>query len=261
MRWQRVVTYVPGKTPDQIKEHFHALLHHLYRVEPGRFELPSYSYDSATVMVEANDSLPEKTTPVQKKKMWTWTEKEHRLFLIGLEKDGKGDWKSISRNVVKSKTATQIASHAQKYFIRQGFPKEQRKRTSIHDITIIKDIALGDQLHSPNVPMQEPQAQQILQSCFHPAPNIPVQQIHTTEIMKNMVHAPSAPMQQLKEQQQDQETMQNWVYPPYIPRHQLHAMQQAPEILKNLVYAPNIPLQQLQEPQSWVLNVPTQQNQ
>lgn len=43
---------------------------------------------------------------------------EFRAFLIGLEKYGKGAWKSISRFCVVSKTPTQVASHAQKYFQR-----------------------------------------------------------------------------------------------------------------------------------------------
>ena len=41
---------------------------------------------------------------------------ECRAFLVGLEKYGKGDWKSISRYCVKTRTPTQVASHAQKYF-------------------------------------------------------------------------------------------------------------------------------------------------
>lgn len=58
-----------------------------------------------------------------------------RLFLKGLKQYGKGDWRSISRNVVVTRTPTQVASHAQKYFLRQGSGKKERKRSSIHDIT------------------------------------------------------------------------------------------------------------------------------
>ncbi|PWA81822.1 peroxidase 4 [Artemisia annua] len=39
----------------------------------------------------------------------TWTEEEHRSFLIGLEKLGKGDWRGISKNYVPSRTPTQSA--------------------------------------------------------------------------------------------------------------------------------------------------------
>lgn len=60
-----------------------------------------------------------------------------RLFLLGLDKFGKGDWRSISRNYVISRTPTQVASHAQKYFIRLNSMNRDRRRTSIHDITSV----------------------------------------------------------------------------------------------------------------------------
>jgi SHAQKYF class myb-like DNA-binding protein len=47
-----------------------------------------------------------------------WTNEEHIQFLRGLEKFGKGNWKAISREFVTSRTPTQVASHAQKYFLR-----------------------------------------------------------------------------------------------------------------------------------------------
>ncbi|KAK4589152.1 hypothetical protein RGQ29_019943 [Quercus rubra] len=39
------------------------------------------------------------------------------MFLLGLQKLGKGDWRGIACNYVISRTPTQVASHAQKYFI------------------------------------------------------------------------------------------------------------------------------------------------
>ena len=67
-----------------------------------------------------------------------WTEEEHKNFLIGLERYGKGDWRSISRQCVLTRTPAQVASHAQKYFIRQEAPiepaKKANRRVSIHDI-------------------------------------------------------------------------------------------------------------------------------
>ncbi|MQL72194.1 hypothetical protein Taro_004534 [Colocasia esculenta] len=62
-----------------------------------------------------------------------------RLFLLGLDKYGKGDWRSISRNFVISRTPTQVASHAQKYFIRLNSMNKDRRRSSIHDITTVSN--------------------------------------------------------------------------------------------------------------------------
>ncbi|CAA0826774.1 Homeodomain-like superfamily protein [Striga hermonthica] len=41
----------------------------------------------------------------ERKRGVPWTEEEHRLFLIGLERIGRGDWRGISRNFEKSSLA------------------------------------------------------------------------------------------------------------------------------------------------------------
>ena len=48
----------------------------------------------------------------------TWSVEEHQLFLKGLETHGKGSWKHIHNNFVKTRTCSQVASHAQKHFLR-----------------------------------------------------------------------------------------------------------------------------------------------
>ncbi|KAL8458368.1 hypothetical protein ACS0TY_036039 [Phlomoides rotata] len=66
----------------------------------------------------------------------SWTEPEHRQFLLGLERYGRGNWRAISRNYVPSRTPAQVASHAQKYFIRQSNTNEpgRRRRASLFDL-------------------------------------------------------------------------------------------------------------------------------
>ncbi|XP_038878252.1 myb-like protein J isoform X2 [Benincasa hispida] len=70
----------------------------------------------------------------ERKKGVPWTEEEHRKFLIGLEKLGRGDWRGISRNYVTTKTPTQVASHAQKYFLRQSTLNKKNRRSSLFDM-------------------------------------------------------------------------------------------------------------------------------
>ncbi|KAL6005333.1 hypothetical protein ACLOJK_005898 [Asimina triloba] len=68
----------------------------------------------------------------------------HQLFLIGLQKYGRGDWRSISRNAVVSRTPTQVASHAQKYYLRLNSVKKEKKRSSIHDITTVNGVPASE---------------------------------------------------------------------------------------------------------------------
>ncbi|KAJ6807462.1 uncharacterized protein M6B38_170265 [Iris pallida] len=70
----------------------------------------------------------------ERKKGVAWTEEEHKKFLLGLRKLGKGDWRGIARNYVGSRTPTQVASHAQKFFIRQSNTSRRKKRSSLFDI-------------------------------------------------------------------------------------------------------------------------------
>ncbi|PIN18033.1 hypothetical protein CDL12_09289 [Handroanthus impetiginosus] len=97
----------------------------------------------------------------ERKRGVPWSEEEHRLFLLGLQKVGKGDWRGISRNYVKTRTPTQVASHAQKYFLRRNNHNRRRRRSSLFDITTdaVVGSAIEDQMHQENL-SQLPKVQQ-----------------------------------------------------------------------------------------------------
>ncbi|GAX72702.1 hypothetical protein CEUSTIGMA_g158.t1 [Chlamydomonas eustigma] len=64
------------------------------------------------------------------KKGVPWSELEHAAFLKGLRSLGKGNWRGISRMFVPSRSPTQVASHAQKYFLRLNGCTKRRSRFS-----------------------------------------------------------------------------------------------------------------------------------
>lgn len=86
----------------------------------------------------------------ERKRGVPWSEEEHRLFLLGLQKVGKGDWRGISRNFVKTRTPTQVASHAQKYFLRRSNANRRRRRSSLFDLTTETCISSAMEEDQPN---------------------------------------------------------------------------------------------------------------
>ncbi|CAI0417985.1 unnamed protein product [Linum tenue] len=94
----------------------------------------------------------------ERKKGVPWTEEEHRMFLLGLQKLGKGDWRGIARNYVISRTPTQVASHAQKYFIRQSNVSRRKRRSSLFDI-VADDAADTEMTTQEFLPISNPDAE------------------------------------------------------------------------------------------------------
>ncbi|KAG7943376.1 hypothetical protein I3843_15G034900 [Carya illinoinensis] len=88
-----------------------------------------------------SDGVVTATRNRKRKKAVQWSEEEHLAFLAGLEKLGKGNWRGISTNFVTTRTPTQVASHAQKHFLRQieTCPnKRKRSRPSLFDVRMAK---------------------------------------------------------------------------------------------------------------------------
>ncbi|KAK8334376.1 hypothetical protein V6Z12_A10G267000 [Gossypium hirsutum] len=144
-RWIKVAEMIPGKTVLDVIKQYRELEEDVSDIEAGRIPIPGYPTSSFTLeLVDNHDFDGYRKRPNgakghdhERKKGVPWTEDEHRRFLMGLVKYGKGDWRNISRNFVVSKTPTQVASHAQKYYQRQLSGGKDKRRPSIHDITVL----------------------------------------------------------------------------------------------------------------------------
>ncbi|KAK3038625.1 hypothetical protein RJ639_027288 [Escallonia herrerae] len=110
----------------------------------AQYEQPHDSTADAADGYASDDVIHNSTRSRERKRGVPWTEEEHKLFLLGLQKVGKGDWRGISRNFVKTRTPTQVASHAQKYFLRRNNHNRRRRRSSLFDITTDTFMDLED---------------------------------------------------------------------------------------------------------------------
>uniref|UniRef100_A0A0A8Z2S6 HTH myb-type domain-containing protein n=1 Tax=Arundo donax TaxID=35708 RepID=A0A0A8Z2S6_ARUDO len=182
-RWDRVAVHLGGKTLAQARERFQRMVSELRHVldaleevdTPREWDMPQIVATTAAPVAEqvqavvpapsvapGDDSAAltptagggdrpeerqgrkERKRGGTRKKPEMWTKEEHRLFLEGLEKYGKGKWKTMASEHLRTKSASQIASHHQKYRNRT----EQRKRNdckrgSIHDITMPTSAAVA----------------------------------------------------------------------------------------------------------------------
>ncbi|GAB2224461.1 hypothetical protein Droror1_Dr00005222 [Drosera rotundifolia] len=143
----KILTRLPRKTFDQVRWHYEMLKADVAMIEHGEIPLPEYkevcNSNDMAMSAKGGISLRRQTSVVKRKRGVPWTDEEHRLFLKGLEKCGKGDWRNISRLHVPSKTPAQVASHAQKYFRRiDSSTPVQKRRYSIHDTRIINSTII-----------------------------------------------------------------------------------------------------------------------
>ncbi|KAK6779587.1 hypothetical protein RDI58_021771 [Solanum bulbocastanum] len=127
---------LPQKSLQDIKDHYNILLEDINAIDSGCVPLRNYPE------MQSNANQNSKVD-VKWRRGTPWTEQEHRSFLRGLAIYGRGDWRSISRHCVITRTGMQVASHAQKFYKRLKAANKGNRRASILDITSVDAEAAG----------------------------------------------------------------------------------------------------------------------
>ncbi|PHU06586.1 Transcription factor MYB1R1 [Capsicum chinense] len=140
---RRMEEELPGKSGDDIINYYNILLEDVEAIDSGRVPIPNYP-ELQSISNQNSEA------DVERQRGASWTELEHRSFLRGLDKYGRGDWKSISRYCVITRTPTQVASHSQKYFKHLKAVPKKNRRASILDITSADAEAAGTSQAMPS---------------------------------------------------------------------------------------------------------------
>nr|WQQ41714.1 MYB26 protein [Camellia japonica] len=89
-RWEMIAEQIPGKSAEEVRAHYEALVHDVLEIDSGRVELPSYSDDwwdepeSTPSQISFGSSAAAKTKhgEADRKKGTPWTEEEHRYLFF-----------------------------------------------------------------------------------------------------------------------------------------------------------------------------------
>ncbi|MCD9640401.1 hypothetical protein HAX54_025690 [Datura stramonium] len=133
---------LPGKSLDDIIDHYYILIEDVHAIESGRVPIP----DNPEMQSHSNQKSRSPKPDVERRRGVAWTEEEHRSFLQGLNTYRRSDWRSISRQCVITRTPAQVASHAQKFFNRLEAVTKENRRASIRDTTSVDAEAAGTSL-------------------------------------------------------------------------------------------------------------------
>ncbi|KAL9242773.1 hypothetical protein vseg_016739 [Gypsophila vaccaria] len=166
----------------------------------------------------SEDFVPGTSSSRDRKKGIPWTEEEHRMFLLGLQKLGKGDWRGISRNYVMSRTPTQVASHAQKYFIRQSNVSRRKRRSSLFDIVADDEDGDTEMVSHDFLPTQPRETETENNDLLPPAPSLD-EECESMASTNSVDAEPPPAMPETLQSSHPIDTPQNYypiVYPTYV---------------------------------------------
>nr|CAD1819045.1 unnamed protein product [Ananas comosus var. bracteatus] len=135
-RWERIAAGVAGKTAEEVKAHYDLLAGDISLIESGLVPLPDYVDDELQVAPIRKRAENRAQSGLSRSTSETLPLYFYVAFLRGIAVLRKGDWRGISRQYVPGRTPIQVASHAQKYFQRQGKEQSKKKRRSIHDVSL-----------------------------------------------------------------------------------------------------------------------------
>ncbi|CAA7406805.1 unnamed protein product [Spirodela intermedia] len=168
--WRRLSAANPGMNPENLEAQFRAVMAENGAAMAGVYPFPGYldpqtqqTHQTQAVVMDQQqqqyfypppllrpplvavdpgivESLKQALPSRHTTKNTTWSDEEHRLFLLGMDLHGKGDWKSISRHFVVSRSPSQIASHAQKFFKRNKITLNDRHQPSNLDFAALNHL-------------------------------------------------------------------------------------------------------------------------